>query len=136
MNSKPKFDPSEKDLSPEDVSINIDKFKLKGRIWIDAENGTFVGFGRIVLLERIAQYGSITKAAKSMEMSYKHAWDLVESMNKQGSSPLVVKVTGGKDGGGAQLTDYGKKVVETFWQLQNNFKIFIENNKSLLENLK
>lgn len=136
MRSKPKFDPSNKERLPEDVAIDSDMFKLKGRIWIDGEDGTYLGYGRVVLLERIAQYGSISKAAKSMEMSYKHAWDLVESMNRQGSRPLVVKVIGGKDGGGAQLTDYGKKVVETFWQLQENFKSFIENNRSLLENLK
>ncbi|MGC8769566.1 winged helix-turn-helix domain-containing protein [Calditerrivibrio sp.] len=135
MKSKPKFDPENKDKTPEDVSVAVKNFTLKGRIWIDGVDGTFIGFGRVVLLERIEQYGSISKAAKSMEMSYKHAWELVESMNNQGSKPLVIKTTGGKDGGGAQLTEYGKKVVGLFWELQNNLKQFIEDYKELLKKL-
>ncbi|MGB9732250.1 MULTISPECIES: winged helix-turn-helix domain-containing protein [Calditerrivibrio] len=135
MKSKPKFDPENKDKTPEDISVAVKNFTLKGRIWIDGVDGTFIGFGRVVLLERIEQYGSISKAAKSMEMSYKHAWELVESMNNQGSKPLVIKTTGGKDGGGAQLTEYGKKVVGLFWELQNNLKQFIEDNKELLKKL-
>jgi len=44
-----------------------------------------------------------------MEMSYKHAWDLVQSMNRLSPVPLVVTATGGKDGGGAQLSEAGRK---------------------------
>jgi len=53
----------------------------------------------------------ISKAAKSMEMSYKHAWDLVQSMNRLSPVPLVVTATGGKDGGGAQLSEAGEKAI-------------------------
>ena len=66
-----------------------------GRVWIDGSEGTFLGYGRIVLLERIRQYGSITQAAKSMEMSYRHAWELVDSMNRQARKPLVETASGG-----------------------------------------
>ena len=57
-----------------------------GRIWLEGGEGTFIGFGRAVLLEKIRDHGSISKAAKEMEMSYKHAWKLVESMNRQAGS--------------------------------------------------
>ena len=72
---------------------------MHGRLWIEGKKGTFLGHGRIVLLERIREYGSISRAAKSMEMSYHHAWDLVDSMNRQTTKPLVEKGTGGKGGG-------------------------------------
>ena len=62
---------------------------FRGRIWIDGSEGTFIGYGRVILLERIREQGSITKASKSMQMAYRHAWDLVDSMNRQAKEPLV-----------------------------------------------
>ncbi|MCP4995252.1 MAG: LysR family transcriptional regulator, partial [Gammaproteobacteria bacterium] len=70
--------------------------RLGGRIWIEGPEGTFLGYGRVVLLERIREHGSISAAARSMEMSYRHAWELVDSMNRQSRSPVVVKSTGGR----------------------------------------
>ncbi|MBU1639478.1 MAG: LysR family transcriptional regulator, partial [Proteobacteria bacterium] len=55
----------------------------RGRVWLEGMDGTFIGYGRAMLLERIKEYGSISKAAKSMDMSYKHAWDLIKSMQNQ-----------------------------------------------------
>lgn len=98
---------------------------LRGRIWIDGDEGTFLGYGRVILLERIGEYGSITKAAKSMEMSYRHAWELVDSMNRQAAAPLVEAVSGGKGGGGARLTGGGEKAVSLFWQFYSNFQDFL-----------
>ncbi len=89
-------------------------YKLRGRIWVEGKNGTFLGYGRVMLLERIKQYGSITMAAKSMQMSYRAAWELVESMNKQANTPLVETATGGKGGGGANLTEAGEMAIEAF----------------------
>ncbi|MBA3060035.1 MAG: LysR family transcriptional regulator, partial [Nitrospirae bacterium] len=90
---------------------------LCGRIWIDGTDGTFLGYGRIVLLEKIREFGSITKAAKSMEISYRHAWELVDSMNRQSPKPLVEAATGGRNGGGARLTEEGERAVVLFWEL-------------------
>lgn len=104
-----------------------DTYEVRGRIWIDGKDGTFLGYGRVVLLERIREYGSITMAAKSMEMSYRAAWELVESMNRQAKTPLVETVTGGKGGGGARLTEAGEKAIETFWKLYERFKKFLKN---------
>jgi molybdate transport system regulatory protein len=98
---------------------------LRGRIWIDGPGGTFLGYGRIVLLERIREHGSITKAAKSMEMSYRHAWELVDSMNRQAESPLVESAAGGNGGGGAQLTEAGEEAIRFFWKLYKDFQDFL-----------
>jgi molybdate transport system regulatory protein len=73
-----------------------------------------VGPGKVELLENIASFGSISAAAREMQMSYKHAWDLVEEMNKLFGKPLISAQTGGKHGGGAQLTTLGKSVVDRF----------------------
>ena len=105
---------------------------LRGRIWIDGKEGTFLGYGRIVLLERIREFGSIAKAAKSMEMSYRHAWELVDSMNSQAPGPLVTAATGGKGGGGARLTERGEKAVSLFWELHADFQSFLEEENSKL----
>ena len=90
-------------------------------MWIARGEETFLGYGRIVLLERIKEYGSITRAAKSMGMSYRHAWELVESMNRQASALLVETATGGKGGGGAFITPMGEKAITVFWDIYNKF---------------
>lgn len=103
-----------------------DAFRLKGLVWIDRGESTFLGQGRVVLLERIKEFGSITEAAKSMEMSYKHAWDLVDSMNNQAKEPLVEKATGGKGGGGARLTEAGEKAISMYWEFHRDLTLFLE----------
>ncbi len=100
------------------------RYRLHGRVWIEGPEGTFLGYGRVVLLERIASHGSISAAARSMKMSYRHAWDLVASMNRQAPSPLVVGTTGGKGGGGARLTEEGHKAIAAFRAAWEDFKAF------------
>lgn len=100
-------------------------YRVRGRIWIEGSEGTFLGYGRVVLLERIRDYGSISAAARSMEMSYRHAWKLVDSMNRQSDTPVVEKTTGGKGGGGAVLTEAGVQAIEMFWAVYREFKTFL-----------
>jgi molybdate transport system regulatory protein len=99
---------------------------FRGRIWIDGPEGTFIGYGRVVLLERIMEHGSITKAAKSMEMAYRHAWDLVDSMNRQSEEPFVELATGGKGGGGARVTEAGERAIKLFWRFHDDFQKFLK----------
>ncbi|MGB9498011.1 MAG: winged helix-turn-helix domain-containing protein [Dissulfuribacterales bacterium] len=123
--TRPGFKPSSKDLSPADVAVRKGGYELKGRMWIEGASGTFLGYGRVVLLERISEFGSISKAAKSMGMSYRHAWELVDSINRQARRPLVETSVGGKKGGGAKLTEAGKEAVEGFWNIYEKFKRFL-----------
>ena len=106
---------------------------FRGRVWIDGPEGTFFGHGRAVLLERIVEYGSITKAAKSMQMAYRHAWDLVDSMNRQAQEPFVEVATGGKGGGGARVTPAGERAVKTFWQFHKDLQAFLKREEKKLE---
>ncbi len=100
-------------------------YRCRGRIWLDGPDGTFLAYGRIVLLERIQQFGSISQAAKSMGMSYKHAWDLVDSINRQADQPLVSKTSGGKRGGGTTLTPRGIQAIASFWALDARFQCYL-----------
>lgn len=105
---------------------------FRGRVWIDGPEGTFIGHGRAVLLERIIEHGSITKAAKSMDMAYRHAWDLVDSMNRQAKELFVEVATGGKGGGGARVTKAGEQAIRTFWRFHKDLQTFLKREEKKL----
>ncbi len=97
-----------------------------GRLWLEGDEGTFIGYGRAVLLEKIQLHGSIARAATEMRMSYKHAWNLVESMNRQAGSPVVITRRGGSHGGGAGLTDTGLNLLQLFWRVQKKMEAILD----------
>ena len=107
--------------------------RLRGHLWIEGSEGTFLGYGRITLLERIREYGSITQAAKSLEMSYRRAWVLIDSMNRQAPVPFVVTATGGRRGGGTRLTSAGEKAIVLFWKIHDDFQDFLRKETDILE---
>ncbi len=73
-----------------------------------------IGPGKAQLLEAIGETGSISAAARSMGMSYRRAWLLVDTMNHCFREPLVATALGGKGGGGAQVTDLGREVLRRY----------------------
>lgn len=89
-------------------------YKIKSRIWIETGENVFLGEGRVRLLKAIETTGSLSKACKSLKMSYKKAWTLLDAVNKSAMKPVVITSVGGKNGGGAQLTPYGKSLIEIF----------------------
>ena len=103
--------------------------QIKGRLWIERDGLTYLSWGRIVLLERIGEHGSVSAAAKSMQMSFSHAWHLVEEMNSLAPQPLVEKQAGGRKGGGAWLTDAGKLAIADFWQLVDRFESWVDRDR-------
>ena len=80
--------------------------------------GHRLGPGKIDLLEAIAATGSITAAGRSMGMSYRRAWVLIDEANRMFARPLVVASAGGPGGGGAQLTDLGRELVAAFRRVE------------------
>lgn len=87
---------------------------LRGALWMTVGGENLGGPGRIALLEKIAECGSITQAAKAIKMSYKAAWDAIDTMNNLAGEPLVERLTGGKGGGGTRLTPRGEQLVGNF----------------------
>jgi molybdate transport system regulatory protein len=78
---------------------------------IDLDPNGRIGPGKVQLLENIAAFGSISAAARQMNMSYKHAWDLVDELNTMFGKAVVATQPGGRRGGGAQLTSIGLAVI-------------------------
>lgn len=75
---------------------------------------TSLGPGKIALLEAIARCGSISGAAREMQMSYRRAWLLVEAMNQAFKQPVVLTAAGGKRGGGTEITAFGQDLLSRY----------------------
>ena len=73
-----------------------------------------VGPGKIALLEAIAEAGSIAAAARSLGMSYPRAWGLVEALDAALGTPAVARAPGGRNGGGATLTEAGRALIARY----------------------
>ena len=99
---------------------------IRARFWITGKNSGYIGIGRIELLEKIDQLGSMSQAAKSMGMSYKKAWKLIEELNGMYDEPLIVKAKGGKAGGGSVLTEKGKKLIHNYKKVEIELKHVLE----------
>lgn len=87
---------------------------VRSKVWLEKDGKLFMGWGRATLLERIDQLGSISAAARSMNLTYRNAWLWVEAMNKLAPTPLVVKSTGGVKGGYARLTEEGRRLINQY----------------------
>lgn len=95
-------------METNEITTLLPKLKIaRGRRWDHLE-----------LLERIDTTGSISSAANAMGMSYKSAWEAVESINNLSEQPLVERKAGGQKGGGTTLTTYGRRVVGAYRRLE------------------
>lgn len=88
--------------------------RARFRLRIYNDSVVAVGPGKVDLLEAIAQTGSISAAARSLKMSYRRAWMLVETLNQSLEQPAVVTVTGGTHGGGARLSEVGEEIIRRY----------------------
>jgi len=109
--------------------------RVSGKIWLDKSERAFLAGDRIELLEKIQALGSITKAAKAVGISYKTAWEIVDAMNNLADKPLVVRMTGGRGGGGTHLTPEGQKVISSFKIVQEEHKTFLSNLAEKVEDM-
>jgi len=83
-------------------------------IRLDFELGRRLGAGKIALLEAIEKTGSISAAGRAHQMSYRRAWLLVDELNQLFATPVVAAHHGGARGGGAALTDQGRRIVALY----------------------
>ena len=107
--------------------------QLRVRCWIDIDGERFFGPGRAELLQWIHDTGSISKAAKSMGMSYKKAWEMVEGLNQHGNKPYVIAYKGGQRGGGTEVTKTGLKMLSAYQKLNTKVTSLVEKHKKILE---
>jgi len=83
-------------------------------IRIDLSEHGAIGPGKIRLLELVGESGSISAAARVMNMSYRRAWMLIDGLNQSFRSPVVATQLGGTRGGGAALTPLGHDLIARY----------------------
>jgi molybdate transport system regulatory protein len=92
---------------------------LRVRFRVDFGGRCSVGIGKIELLEGIARTGSLSEAARTMDMSYRRAWLLLSDLNGSFEQPVAETMTGGPGGGGAILTAFGERLVADYRKLES-----------------
>ena len=122
-------------MSIKALLLDASTYRVSGMLRIVGPDEPFLGPGRIELMERIASTGSINKAAKEMGMSYKKAWMMVQSLNRQATTPLIITQTGGEQGGGAQLSNAALELMQAYQALRQRFEAFLrQETQNLLRN--
>lgn len=100
--------------------------KVKSKVWLEKNGKLVFGTGKYLILKTIAETGSINQAAKILSMSYRHIWSYVSSIEKRIGCPLLAKNKGGKNGGGAVLTDLARELLKKFEKLDEEVKAFAD----------
>ncbi len=113
-------------VPPLEIPCPTVMFELKGMLSLHAGDRTVGGLNRIQLLEKIGETGSITSAARAVGMSYKGAWDAIDAMNNLSDEPLVVRVVGGKRGGGSALTRRAHRLIDVFRTMEREHQRFMQ----------
>lgn len=90
--------------------------RLRIRIHFEGEHS--LGPGKVRLLEAVAERGSISAAARSMQMAYRHAWEMLDDLNRCFREPVIETAKGGRAGGGARLTSFGEELIVRFHAMQ------------------
>ena len=108
--------------------------KYKGKISFEKDGESYLGERRVALLEAIETHGSISSAAKAVGMSYKGAWDMIDSMNNQSEKALVSRSVGGRHGGGTRLTEHGKMTLKLFREGEGQYQKVLDALSKGVEN--
>lgn len=93
---------------------------IRVRFRIDLAEGLSIGPGKIELLELLDREGSISAAARAMGISYRQAWLLLDSLNRGFGEPVFQTETGGRRGGGARTTVFGRRLAERYRALEKS----------------
>ncbi len=96
--------------------------KVKSKIWIEVEGEPVFGRGRRFLLQAIDRYGSISKAAREINISYRKAWSYIKAMEERLGIRLVDRHAGGRNGGGATLTDEARRFLQEYARLEDEMR--------------
>lgn len=114
---------------------NAQALQVTGQVWLDRKGRSFLGGYRIDLLEQIERTGTLTRAAKAVGLSYKAAWDAVDTMNNLAEKPLVVRAAGGRSGGRSALTEHGKRAVALYRLLESGWRQLLTRMQAEIDDL-
>jgi len=99
---------------------------IRSKIWIEAGGEPVFGRGRRFLLEAIDSHGSINRAAKDVDISFRKAWCHIKAMEERLGVKLVERQTGGKNGGGAVLTSAARKFLKKYEALEKGIQALVD----------
>jgi molybdate transport system regulatory protein len=103
---------------------------IKTKIWLELEGESLLGKGGANLLESIEKEGSLTKAAKNLNLSYRYAWGYLQKIEKRIGEPIVEPFKGGRDGGGGmRLTPLGKYLLRKYKRFESFIEHAMENSE-------
>jgi molybdate transport system regulatory protein len=117
------------------MAAKIQKLSIERRIRFNYGRKLSFGPGKADLLGYIERTGSISEAAKAMEMSYMRAWSLVKSMDRGFAESLVIKTRGGSNRGGATLSKTGRLVLALYREMESVTDEAIQRTGEKLERL-
>jgi molybdate transport system regulatory protein len=99
---------------------------VEGKLWMAGQNGSDLTAERVALLEAIDEHGSISAAAKELGMSYRSAWDAVNSINNLADPPLLERHPGGRRGGATLLTQQGRNLIFAFRRMETEYRRLLQ----------
>ncbi|TDY21647.1 molybdate transport system regulatory protein [Paraburkholderia sp. BL6665CI2N2] len=88
--------------------------EVRFRMRIRSADAVALGPGKVELLEAVREFGSISAAARSLDMSYRRAWLLIDELNRSLKSPATHSEQGGQSGGGCTLTPVGETIIRLY----------------------
>ncbi|OGW28752.1 MAG: hypothetical protein A2X59_01205 [Nitrospirae bacterium GWC2_42_7] len=100
--------------------------EIKSKLWIEIDGKPVFGRGRRFLLEAIDKHGSINQAAKEINISYRKAWGYVKAMEERLGFKLIIRQTGGRNGGGATLTEEAKEFLTKYEALEMGIREIVD----------
>lgn len=107
--------------------------KLRAKIWIERGGEHLFGRGRAELLEAIEREGSIQAAAEKMGVSYRHAWTMLKTSEQRWGKKLVETTRGGTGGGGARVTEAGRRLLDAFRRIESRLEELIKEQQGELD---
>lgn len=100
--------------------------KVRSKIWLEVDGEPVFGTGRRSLLEAIDTYGSISRAAEEINLSYRKAWCYLKAMEERLGMRLVEKRVGGRKGGGTTLTDGARDFIERHKTMEDGLREIVD----------
>lgn len=100
--------------------------QIRSKLWIEVEGKPVFGRGRRFLLEAIDTYGSINQAAKEINISYRKAWGYIKAMEERLGFKLIERQTGGRNGGGATLTEEAREFLRKYEAMERGINEIVD----------
>lgn len=100
--------------------------EIKSKLWIEVDGEPVFGRGRRFLLHAIDKYGSINQAAKEINISYRKAWSYIKAMEERLGIKLAERQAGGRNGGGAVLTEDAREFLKKYEQMEEGIREMVD----------